>query len=153
MTPRRARARPRDHEALAPRAPAAMNIGNTSPFEESSSHTPGFLLGSPIIVRAESTIDAFGVIARKKSRVVMALYAASRHRRARWRRRRAASRASAPNAARFRASARRQRHGLGEPHDALQRERVSADQRVLDAFGFEELGDPSDVLVRRRTPS
>jgi hypothetical protein len=51
-----------------------MNIGNASPFEESSSHSPRFLLGSAIIVPAESTIDAFGVIARKKSRVVMALY-------------------------------------------------------------------------------
>jgi hypothetical protein len=51
-----------------------MILGWTSPFEKSSNHAPSYLLGSPIVVPTESTIDAFGVIARKKSRVVMALY-------------------------------------------------------------------------------
>ena len=51
-----------------------MIIGHASPFEKSSNHAPNYLLGSPIVVTRESTIDAFGVIARKKARVVMALY-------------------------------------------------------------------------------
>jgi len=51
-----------------------MIIGNAIAFETSSNHAPNYLLGSPIEVPVESTIEAFGVIARKKARVVMALY-------------------------------------------------------------------------------
>jgi hypothetical protein len=54
-----------------------MIIGHTSPFETSSNHAPSYLLGSPIVVPALSTIDAFGIIARRKSRIVVALYTSS----------------------------------------------------------------------------
>jgi hypothetical protein len=42
---------------------------------------------------------------------------------------------------------------FGQADDALQREGVAADQRVLDPLSLEELGDSEDVLVRRRTRS
>ena len=52
-----------------------MSIGNDAEFAGRSNHSPGFLLGSAIDVKVESTIAFFGVIGKKATaRIVMALY-------------------------------------------------------------------------------
>jgi hypothetical protein len=52
-----------------------FRYGNVAPFASNSSHAPNDLLGSPLSVPQNSTLVAFGVIARSSGpQVIMALY-------------------------------------------------------------------------------
>jgi len=62
-------------ESTSVRVPVEVILGNVAPFDEDSNTSPDHLLGSPLKVPVDSTLDAFALLARSGGpRVQMGLY-------------------------------------------------------------------------------